>query len=69
MPRSATNRSSRSPTKCANLSSLLNLDRSLAIVLVGALATAYVSVGGMRSVVYTNVLHAPVKRSASSCSP
>ncbi|MGC7101369.1 sodium:solute symporter family protein [Amycolatopsis lurida] len=45
----------------AVLSSLLDIDRSLAIVLVGALATAYVSVGGMRSVVYTNFLHAVVK--------
>ncbi|MYU15852.1 sodium:solute symporter family protein [Streptomyces sp. SID8361] len=45
----------------AVLSRLLDIDQSLAIVLVGVLATAYVSVGGMRSVVYTNMLHAVVK--------
>jgi len=45
----------------AILASLLHIDRRLAIALVGLLATAYVSVGGMRSVVYTNVLHALVK--------
>lgn len=45
----------------AVLSRLLHIDRPLAIVLTGVLATAYVSVGGMRSVVYTNVLHALVK--------
>jgi len=45
----------------AILASLLNLNRSWSIVLVGVLATAYVSVGGMRSVVYTNFLHAVVK--------
>jgi len=45
----------------AILSSLLGIDKSLAIVLVGALATAYVGVGGMRSVVYTNFLHAVIK--------
>lgn len=45
----------------AILSSLLNIDRSWATVIVGVLATVYVIVGGMRSVVYTNVLHAVMK--------
>ncbi|MEU3275392.1 sodium:solute symporter family protein [Saccharomonospora sp. NPDC006951] len=44
----------------AVLSSLLDIDKSFAIALVGVLATVYVSVGGMRSVVYTNLLHAIV---------
>jgi len=45
----------------AVLSRLLHIDRPLAIVITGVLATVYVSVGGMRSVVYTNFLHALVK--------
>jgi SSS family solute:Na+ symporter len=45
----------------AILSNLLDINKSLAIILVGLLATVYVSIGGMRSVVYTNVLHAIVK--------
>jgi solute:Na+ symporter, SSS family len=45
----------------AVLASLLKINQPLAIILVGALATAYVSVGGMRSVVYTNFLHAVIK--------
>lgn len=45
----------------AILSGLLGVDHDLAVVLVGALATFYVVVGGMRSVVYTNVVHAIVK--------
>lgn len=44
----------------AILSSLLDIDNSLAIALVGVLATVYVLIGGMRSVVYTNFLHAIV---------
>jgi solute:Na+ symporter, SSS family len=48
----------------AILSSLLGIDRTWAIVLVGVLATLYVTVGGMRSVVYTNVLHALLKLGA-----
>jgi SSS family solute:Na+ symporter len=45
----------------AILSRLLGIDRSLAILVVGLLATLYVLIGGMRSVVYTNFLHAIVK--------
>ncbi|TQM13418.1 sodium:solute symporter family protein [Pseudonocardia kunmingensis] len=48
----------------AMLSSLLGIDRDLAIVVVGVLATVYVVIGGMRSVVYTNVLHAVLKLAA-----
>ncbi|ACA15816.1 Na+/solute symporter [Methylobacterium sp. 4-46] len=43
------------------LSGLLRVDRSTAIVLTGVVATLYVGVGGMHSVIYTNVLHALVK--------
>jgi solute:Na+ symporter, SSS family len=43
------------------LAGLLNVDRTIAIVITGIVATLYVSVGGMRSVIYTNVLHAVVK--------
>ena len=43
------------------LAGLLNVDRTTAIIITGAVATLYVSVGGMRSVIYTNVLHALVK--------
>ena len=45
----------------AILSNLLDIDKALAIALVGVLATIYVSIGGMRSVVYTNFIHAIVK--------
>lgn len=45
----------------AILSTLLGIDRDWAIVIVGVLATLYVVVGGMRSVIYTNVLHAVMK--------
>lgn len=48
----------------AILHQLLGINRSLAIVIVGVLATVYVVVGGMRSVVYTNVLHAVMKLAA-----
>jgi SSS family solute:Na+ symporter len=48
----------------AILSTLLGIDQSWAIVIVGVLATLYVVVGGMRSVVYTNVLHAVLKLTA-----
>ena len=47
----------------AILHELLDISRSWAIVGVGVLATVYVVVGGMRSVVYTNVLHAVMKLS------
>ena len=43
------------------LAGLLNVNRTSAIIITGAVATLYVSVGGMRSVIYTNVLHALVK--------
>jgi SSS family solute:Na+ symporter len=43
------------------LAGLLRVDRSTAIVITGAVATLYVGVGGMRSVIHTNVLHALVK--------
>jgi len=42
----------------AVLSGLLGIDRDLAIVITGAIAVLYVALGGMRSVVYTNFLHA-----------
>lgn len=45
----------------AVLSGLLKVDRSTAIIITGVIAVLYVSVGGMRSVIYTNVLHAIVK--------
>ncbi|MBB5158860.1 sodium:solute symporter family protein [Saccharopolyspora phatthalungensis] len=45
----------------AVLASLLDINRYWAIVLVGVLATIYVSIGGMRSVVYTNFVHAVIK--------
>jgi SSS family solute:Na+ symporter len=45
----------------AVLSRLLGIDRGWAIVVVGVLATLYVIAGGMRSVVYANVLHAIMK--------
>jgi solute:Na+ symporter, SSS family len=48
----------------AMLSSLLDIDRDWAIVVVGVLATVYVVIGGLRSVVYTNVLHAVMKLTA-----
>jgi solute:Na+ symporter, SSS family len=39
------------------LAGLLNVDRNLAIVITGVVAVLYVSMGGMRSVIYTNVRH------------
>ncbi|MCU1626636.1 MAG: sodium:solute symporter [Pseudonocardia sp.] len=45
----------------AILSGLLGIGTAPAIVVTGVLAVAWVSIGGMRSVVYTNVLHASVK--------
>lgn len=44
----------------AVLASLLEIDPAVAVVVTGALAAIYVAVGGMRSVVYTNLLHASV---------
>ncbi|HET7886118.1 MAG TPA: sodium:solute symporter family protein [Bradyrhizobium sp.] len=45
----------------AILSVLLAVDRTLATVLCGVVAVLYVFVGGMRSVVYTNVIHSLMK--------
>ncbi|KLJ00598.1 sodium:solute symporter family protein [Luteimonas sp. FCS-9] len=41
----------------AVLAPLLEVDRQVAIVVVGVLASVYVGIGGMRSVIYTNVIH------------
>lgn len=41
----------------AVLAPLLGMDRQLAIIVLGVLAALYVGVGGMRSVIYTNVVH------------
>lgn len=45
----------------AILSALLAVDRTLATVICGIVAVLYVFMGGMRSVVYTNVIHSLVK--------
>jgi SSS family solute:Na+ symporter len=45
----------------AILSALLVVDRTLATVICGVAAVLYVFMGGMRSVVYTNVIHSLVK--------
>ena len=45
----------------AVLAGVLKIDRTLATAITGVVATVYVGIGGMRSVVYTNVLHAIVK--------
>lgn len=45
----------------AVLAAVLHIDKTLAILLVGAITVAYVSLGGMRSVVYTNFSHSIVK--------
>jgi len=45
----------------AILSALLAVDRTLATVICGVVAVLYVFMGGMRSVVYTNVIHSLVK--------
>jgi SSS family solute:Na+ symporter len=45
----------------AILHELLDISQSWATVIIGVLATLYVVVGGMRSVIYTNVLHALLK--------
>ncbi|MGC5628175.1 sodium:solute symporter family protein [Georgenia sp. Z1344] len=44
----------------AVFTSLLDVDRTTATVVTAGLAVLYVAVGGMRSVVYTNVVHALV---------
>jgi len=45
----------------AVLAAVLHIDKTLAIMLTGAITVVYVSLGGMRSVVYTNFSHALVK--------
>jgi solute:Na+ symporter, SSS family len=45
----------------AILSALLAVDRTLATVICGLVAVFYVFMGGMKSVVYTNVIHSLVK--------
>ncbi|HLJ00801.1 MAG TPA: sodium:solute symporter family protein [Bradyrhizobium sp.] len=45
----------------AILSVLLVVNRTLATVICGIVAVLYVFVGGMRSVIYTNVIHAAMK--------
>jgi SSS family solute:Na+ symporter len=45
----------------AILSALLAVDRALATVICGIVAVLYVFMGGMKSVVYTNVIHSLVK--------
>jgi len=44
----------------AVLAPLLDVDRQLATIVVGVLASVYVGIGGMRSVIYTNVIHGVV---------
>lgn len=44
----------------AVFTSLLGIDKTLATVITGVLAAGYVVMGGMQSVVYTNVLHAVI---------
>jgi SSS family solute:Na+ symporter len=45
----------------AVLAGLLNVERNHAIIVTGAVGVLYVSMGGMRSVIYTNVMHAMMK--------
>lgn len=45
----------------AVLASVLQVDRTLAIIIVGVVSVLYVSIGGMRSVIYTNFVHASLK--------
>jgi SSS family solute:Na+ symporter len=45
----------------AILSALLVVDRTLATVICGVVAVLYVFLGGMRSVVYTNLIHSLMK--------
>jgi SSS family solute:Na+ symporter len=45
----------------AILSVLLGVDRTLATVICGIVAVLYVFMGGMKSVVYTNVIHSLMK--------
>ena len=43
------------------LSALLSIDRTLAIVICGVVSVLYVFMGGMKSVVYTNIVHSFAK--------
>ncbi|WP_213880706.1 sodium:solute symporter family protein [Pseudomonas sp. dw_358] len=45
----------------AVLAAVLGIDKTYAILLVGVVTVFYVSLGGMRSVVYTNFIHALIK--------
>jgi SSS family solute:Na+ symporter len=45
----------------AVLAAVLHIDKTLAILLIGVTTVVYVSLGGMRSVVYTNFSHSVVK--------
>jgi SSS family solute:Na+ symporter len=45
----------------AILSALLAVDRTLATIICGIVAVLYVFMGGMRSVVYTNIIHSLMK--------
>jgi SSS family solute:Na+ symporter len=45
----------------AVLAAVLHVNKTVAILLVGAITVVYVSLGGMRSVVYTNFAHSIVK--------
>jgi SSS family solute:Na+ symporter len=45
----------------AVLAAVLHIDKTVAILMVGAITVAYVSLGGMRSVVYTNFAHSIMK--------
>ncbi|PKV47518.1 SSS family solute:Na+ symporter [Janthinobacterium sp. 61] len=45
----------------AVLAAVLHINKTVAILLVGAITVIYVSLGGMRSVVYTNFAHSIVK--------
>ncbi len=43
------------------LSALLSIDRTMAIVICGVVSVLYVFMGGMKSVVYTNIVHSFAK--------
>lgn len=45
----------------AVLAAVLHINKTVAILLVGAITVIYVSLGGMRSVVYTNFAHSVMK--------
>jgi SSS family solute:Na+ symporter len=45
----------------AILANILRIDQRLAVIIVGVVTVFYVAVGGMRSVIYTNAIHAATK--------